>query len=374
MDRWSRIRRPRFARRSASILDARCRANTSSRCTSCRRTHPPDKQVLKDISLSFFPGAKIGVLGLNGSGKSTLLRIMAGQRQRVPRRGAARARRDRRAARAGAAARRVQGRARQRRGRRAPSCATLLDRFNELAANYSDETADEFARLQDQIDAADAWNLDTQLDRRWTRCACPPADADVTKLSGGERRRVALCRLLLARARPAAARRADQPPRRRVGRLARAPPRGLQGHRRRRHPRSLLPRQRRGLDPRARPRPRASRSRATTRAGSSRSRSGSRRRRSTETARQRTIARELEWVRENPKGRRKKSKARLNHYERAARRGAQRQARPGPDPHPGRAAARRHGDRGRGPAQGLRRPAADRGPLVLAAARRASSA
>src|SRR5204863_6333896 len=74
----------------------------------------------------------------------------------------------------------------------------LLDRFNELASNYSDETADEFARLQEQIDAADAWNLDTQLDTAMDALRLPPADADVTTLSGGERRRVALCRLLLS--------------------------------------------------------------------------------------------------------------------------------------------------------------------------------
>ena len=73
----------------------------------------------------------------------------------------------------------------------------LVDRYNEVAANYSDETADEFARLQDQIDAADAWNLDTMLDTAMDALRLPPADADVTKLSGGERRRVALCRLLL---------------------------------------------------------------------------------------------------------------------------------------------------------------------------------
>ena len=85
---------------------------------------------------------------------------------------------------------------------------------------------------------------------------CPPGDQDVTTLSGGERRRVALCRLLLAAARPAAARRADQPSGRRIGRLARALPAGLPGHRGRDHPRPLLPRQRRRLDPRARPRPR----------------------------------------------------------------------------------------------------------------------
>ncbi|HTW12476.1 MAG TPA: energy-dependent translational throttle protein EttA, partial [Solirubrobacteraceae bacterium] len=76
--------------------------------------------------------------------------------------------------------------------------ATLLERFNELAANYSEDTADEFARLQDEIAAADAWNLDTKLDYAMDALRCPPGDADVTKLSGGERRRVALCRLLLS--------------------------------------------------------------------------------------------------------------------------------------------------------------------------------
>ena len=155
----------------------------------------------------------------------------------------------------------------------------LLDRFNELAANYSDETADEFARLQAQIDAADAWNLDTNVEYAMDALRLPPADADVTHAL---RRRAPPRRALPAAARdarPAAPRRADEPPRRRVGRVARAAPRRVQGHRRRGHPRSLLPRQRRRLDPRARPRPRASPTRATTRAGSSRSRPAWRRRR-----------------------------------------------------------------------------------------------
>src|SRR3954447_8749676 len=123
------------------------------------RTHPPDKQVLKDISLSFMPGAKIGVLGLNGSGKSTLLRIMAGldteyrgEAQLDP----------------GATVGLLEqephlDESKDVRGNVEDGVAevrALLDRFNELAANYSDETADEFARLQEQIDAADAWNLD----------------------------------------------------------------------------------------------------------------------------------------------------------------------------------------------------------------------
>src|SRR5215210_293259 len=161
------------------------------------RTHPPDKQVLKDISLSFMPGAKIGVLGLNGSGKSTLLRIMAGQDTEY--RGEAQLA-------PGASVGMLEqepqlDESKDVRGNVEEGVAELrglLDRFNELAANYSDETADEFARLQEKIDAADAWNLDTQLDTAMDALRLPPADADVTRLSGGERRRVALCRLLLS--------------------------------------------------------------------------------------------------------------------------------------------------------------------------------
>src|SRR6476469_812802 len=160
------------------------------------RVHPPDKEVLKDITLAFFPGAKIGVLGPNGSGKSTLLRIMAGvdtefrgDAQLAP----------------GASVGLLEqepalDEAKDVRGNVEDGVAAvraLLDRFNELSANYSDETADEFARLQERIDAADAWNLDTTLDTAMDALRLPPGDADVATLSGGERRRVALCRLLL---------------------------------------------------------------------------------------------------------------------------------------------------------------------------------
>ncbi len=161
------------------------------------RRHPPDRQVLSDISLSFMPGAKIGVLGYNGAGKSTLLRIMAGldqdydgQAQLAP------------GATVGLLEQEPHLDAQKDvRGNVEDGVAEvkgLLDRFNELAMNYSDETADEFARLQEQIDAADAWNLDTKLDYAMDALRCPPGDADVATLSGGERRRVALCRLLLA--------------------------------------------------------------------------------------------------------------------------------------------------------------------------------
>jgi sulfate-transporting ATPase len=162
------------------------------------RVHPPDREVLKDITLAFLPGAKIGVLGPNGAGKSTLLRIMAGVDTEF--------RGDARLADGASVglleqepqldeSKDVRGNVEDGvRGLR-----DLLDRFNELSANYSEDTADEFARLQEQIDAADAWNLDTILDTAMDALRLPPGDADVTKLSGGERRRVALCRLLLAR-------------------------------------------------------------------------------------------------------------------------------------------------------------------------------
>ena len=160
------------------------------------RVYPPDKEVLKDISVSMLPGAKIGVLGYNGAGKSTLLRIMAGldtdfrgEAQLAP----------------GATVGLLEQEpgldpSRDVRGNAEEGLAEvrgLLDRFNELASNYSEETADEFAALQERIDAVDGWNLDSRLDMAMDALRLPPGDADVTALSGGERRRVALCRLLL---------------------------------------------------------------------------------------------------------------------------------------------------------------------------------
>jgi energy-dependent translational throttle protein EttA len=156
----------------------------------------PSKTVLEDISLSFLPGAKIGVLGLNGSGKSTLLRIMAGRETEF--RGDAMLAPD---ATVGLLEQEPQlDEGKDVRGNVEDGVAeqrTLLDRFNELSANYSDETADEFAKLQEQIDAVDAWNLETTLEIAMDALRLPPGEADVNTLSGGERRRVALCRLLL---------------------------------------------------------------------------------------------------------------------------------------------------------------------------------
>ena len=160
------------------------------------KTYPPNKKILENIHLSFYPDAKIGVLGVNGSGKSTLLRIMAGidndftgeawvaegarvgYLEQEPQLDSKKTVREN--VMEGVAAKRA-----------------LLDRYNELASNYSDEAADEMAKLQDEIDSKNMWDLDSQVDQAMDALRCPPDDADVAKLSGGERRRVALCRLLL---------------------------------------------------------------------------------------------------------------------------------------------------------------------------------
>ena len=160
------------------------------------KTYPGGKKCFENIRLSFLPGVKIGVVGVNGAGKSTLMRIMAGLDKDFT------------------------GEAWAAEGARVgylPQEPKLdealtvrenvmlgvadkkakLDRFNELAMNYSDETADEMAQLQDEIDSQNLWDLDAQIDVSMEALRCPPDDADVSTLSGGERRRVALCKLLL---------------------------------------------------------------------------------------------------------------------------------------------------------------------------------
>src|SRR5579883_514611 len=160
------------------------------------KTYPGNRKVLDNIHLSFYPDAKIGVLGVNGAGKSTLLKIMAGIDKEYT--GEAWVAEGARVgyleqepqldAKLTVRENVMQGVAKQK---------AILDRYNELAVNYSEETADEMTKLQDEIEAQGLWDLDSKVDQAMDALRCPPDDADVTKLSGGERRRVALCRLLL---------------------------------------------------------------------------------------------------------------------------------------------------------------------------------
>jgi ATP-binding cassette ChvD family protein len=160
------------------------------------KSYPGNRKVLENIHLQFYPDAKIGVLGVNGSGKSTLLRIMAGidtdyngeawvaqgarvgYLQQEPELDPSKTVRENV----------MEGVAPQK---------AIVDRYNELAVNYSDETADEMTKLQDEIEAKGLWDLDSKVDQAMEALRCPPDDSEVSKLSGGERRRVALCRLLL---------------------------------------------------------------------------------------------------------------------------------------------------------------------------------
>ncbi len=277
------------------------------------KDYPPDKQVLKDITLAFLPGAKIGVLGYNGAGKSTVLRIMAGTETDF--RGDAMLAPD---ASVGMLEQEPQlDEAKDVRANVEDGIAgtrALLDRFNELAANYSEETADEFARLQEQIDAADAWSLDTTVEYAMDALRLPPADADVTKLSGGERRRVALCRLLLAQPDLLLL---DEP----TNHLDAESVDWLERHLAEYKGTIVaVTHDRYFLDNVAGWILELDRGRGLPYEGNYSSWLEQKQARlaqeeKSDKVRQRTIASELEWVRENPKGRRKKAKARLNNYE-----------------------------------------------------------
>jgi len=277
------------------------------------KAYPPDKTVLNEVTLAFLPGAKIGVLGYNGAGKSTLLRIMAGKDTEF--RGDAMLAPG---ATVGLLEQEPQlDESKDVRGNVEDGIAgtrALLDRFNELAANYSDETADEFAALQSKIDAADAWNLDTNVDYAMDALRLPPADADVTKLSGGERRRVALCRLLLSAPDLLLL---DEP----TNHLDAESVAWLENHLAEyRGTIVAVTHDRYFLDNVAGWILELDRGRGIPYEGNYTSWLEQKQKRlameeRTEKARQRTIAAELEWVRQNPKGRQTKQKARLANFE-----------------------------------------------------------
>jgi energy-dependent translational throttle protein EttA len=277
------------------------------------KAFPPDKTVLKDLTLAFLPGAKIGVLGYNGAGKSTVLRIMAGvetdfrgDAQLAP----------------GATVGLLEqephlDEGKDVRGNVEDGVAqtrALLDRFNELAANYSDDTADEFGELQAKIDAADAWNLDTNVEYAMDALRLPPADADVTTLSGGERRRVALCRLLLSQPDLLLL---DEP----TNHLDAESVAWLERHLAEYKGTVVaVTHDRYFLDNVAGWILELDRGRGLPYEGNYSSWLEQKRTRlaqeeKSEKARQKTIAAELEWVRQNPKGRQRKQKARLANFE-----------------------------------------------------------
>ena len=223
-----------------------------------RKAHG-DKVVLDNVTLNFLPGAKIGVVGPNGAGKSSLLRIMAGHGH----------------ASSNGEARLMPGYTVGMLAQEPPlneaktvlgnieeavaETKAKLARFNEIAeqmaTDYSDELMEEMGKLQEELDHADAWDIDSQLELAMDALRCPPPDADVTQLSGGERRRVALCKLLLEAARPAAARRAHQPPGRRERAVAGAAPGQVRRARSSRSPTTGTSWTTWPVDPRARPRP-----------------------------------------------------------------------------------------------------------------------
>jgi ATP-binding cassette ChvD family protein len=285
------------------------------------KTYPGNRKVLENINLSFYPDAKIGVLGVNGSGKSTLLRIMAGidkdfvgegwvaegarvgYLEQEPQLDADKSVRDNV----------MNGVAPQK---------AILERYNELAVNYSDETADEMTRLQDEIEAKGLWDLDSKVDQAMDALRCPPDDAEVSKLSGGERRRVALCRLLLEQPELLLL---DEP----TNHLDAESVHWLEGHLRN-YPGAILivTHDRYFLDNVTGWILELDRGRGIPYEGNYSSWLAQKRKRleqegREEEARQRTLAREQEWIAASPRARQAKSKARYQRYEELVRQAAE---------------------------------------------------
>jgi ATP-binding cassette ChvD family protein len=287
------------------------------------KAYPGNRKVLEDVHLQFYPDAKIGVLGVNGSGKSTLLRIMAGidtdyngeawvaegarvgYLQQEPELDPDKTVRENV----------MEGVAPQK---------AILDRYNELAVNYSDETADEMTKLQDEIEAKGLWDLDSKVDQAMDALRCPPDDADVAKLSGGERRRVALCRLLLEQPELLLL---DEP----TNHLDAESVHWLEGHLRN-YPGAILivTHDRYFLDnvtgwilelDRGRGIPYQGNYTAWLAQKQKRLEQEGRE----EAAHQRTLAREQEWIASSPRARQAKSKARYNAYEELVKKAAEKQ-------------------------------------------------
>jgi ATP-binding cassette ChvD family protein len=287
------------------------------------KTYPPSRKVLENVHLQFYPDAKIGVLGVNGSGKSTLLRIMAGLDKEFT--GEAKVA-------AGATvgylpqepeldpAKSVRENVMEG---VAPQKA-VLDRYNELAVNYSDETADEMTKLQDEIEAKGLWDLDSKVDLAMDALRCPADGADVAQLSGGERRRVALCQLLL---RQPDLLLLDEP----TNHLDAESVSWLEGHLRN-YPGAILivTHDRYFLDNVTSWILELDRGRGIPYEGNYSSWLGQKRKRleqegREEEARQRTLAREQEWISATPRARQAKSKARYERYEELLRKAGEKQ-------------------------------------------------
>jgi ATP-binding cassette ChvD family protein len=277
------------------------------------KTYPGGKKVLENIHLSFYPDAKIGVLGVNGAGKSTLLKIMAGMDKEYS--GEAWVAEG---ARVGYLPQEPQLDASlDVRGNVMLGVAekkAILDRYNDLAANYSDETADEMTNLQDEIEAKGLWDLDSQVDQAMDALGCPPDEADVGTLSGGERRRVAICKLLLEKPELLLL---DEP----TNHLDAETVNWLEGHLRQ-YPGAILivTHDRYFLDNVTGWILELDRGRGIPYEGNYSSWLGQKQKRllqegREEEARQRALERESEWIASSPKARQAKSKARIQRYE-----------------------------------------------------------
>ncbi|MFG1344018.1 energy-dependent translational throttle protein EttA [Xanthobacter autotrophicus DSM 431] len=287
------------------------------------KTYPGGKKVLDNVHLSFYPDAKIGVLGNNGAGKSTLLRIMAGIDKDFS--GEAR---PADGVRVGYLPQEPQldpaKTVRQNVEDGVAKQKAILDRYNELAMNYSDETADEMTRLQDEIEAQGLWDLDSKVEQAMNALGCPPDDWEVTRLSGGERRRVALCRLLLEQPELLLL---DEP----TNHLDAETVNWLEGHLRT-YPGAILivTHDRYFLDNVTGWILELDRGRGIPYEGNYSSWLGQKQKRlqqegREDEARQRALAREQEWIGASPKARQAKNKARIQRYEDLVQKASERQ-------------------------------------------------